>query len=401
MVLPQTKKIVFGVIVTTFVLFLLSRFFGNDKEYSPEEINSLLQNKDQNIVTIKKVELTAQNLIRPYIDTTTYKVKNWELKGNTIVKSNDFIRLTSDNKHQVGSMFATTPVQAASFEMELTFHIHAKEALKADGMAIWFIDKKSEIGDVFGAENYFKGLGIMIDTFKNGKRGNFPYVNIMLGNGQLEYDKAMDGYDTRLAGCVAHLITNPKQGYTKARIVYIKDGYFSLDFKYSANDHWTNCVTLNDVILPSIKYLGFSAETGDLSENVDIIESRIFALYKPDGYFIENIEELETLISNQDIARQNQVDATSNTHKPSGKTRKSIKRLQKAEERIKKQTKQRNKQQYGHEDHNIFTYHFGKFLTLIKYFIYISLLVLILWFGFIVQRVMKQRKKSKTAGLLD
>ena len=47
-----------------------------------------------------------------------------------------------------------------------------------------------------------------------------------------------------------------------------------------------NCVTLTDVKLPETKYLGLSAETGQLVENVDIIENRIYALYKPDDTFV-------------------------------------------------------------------------------------------------------------------
>ena len=66
-------------------------------------------------------------------------------------------------------MFSKWPLHAESFEMELTFHIHneqVKHGLVGDGLAIWILDKPSDIGDVFGVQNKFKGLGIMLDTFK-------------------------------------------------------------------------------------------------------------------------------------------------------------------------------------------------------------------------------------------
>ena len=61
--------------------------------------------------------------------------------------------------------------------MELTFHIHnpdVKHGLVGDGLAIWFLDKPSDIGDVFGIQNKFNGLGIMLDTFKTGNVDNSP-----------------------------------------------------------------------------------------------------------------------------------------------------------------------------------------------------------------------------------
>lgn len=400
----NTKKIIFAVIVTVLVLYGIISWFKND-EFSPEEINSILQNKEKDIVKIQKVELTSQALKPPYLEQNSYKVKNWDVIGNAMVKNHEYIRLTSDNPHQVGNMFTSKPINAQSFEMELTFHIHSKSTtLVADGFAIWFLDSKSDIGDVFGAQNDFKGLGIMIDTYRNGKRGQFPFVNLMLGDGNTHYDKATDGYNTRLAGCSAQLVLNPASGVTKARIVYIKDGYFSLDFNYdNKHENWVNCVTLNNVKLPIIKHLGLSAETGDVTETVDVIENKIFGLYKPDGSFIESFQELEALISEQDASKSQSELSSSNSKnkKNSAKTRKSLSRLRRAEKKIKEQQKQRNLEKYGHEDANIVTHFFGKVLNFIKYVIYCFIVVMLLWFALITIRVFMQKKKPKTTGLLD
>lgn len=394
------RKIGILVISGLLFIFLLRWLFSSSDSFTPEEINSILQNKEKDIVKINKVELTAQSLKSPYFEPNAYHIKNWDLSGNTLVKNNEYIRLTSDNQHQVGNMFSEKSIQADSFEMELTFHIHSKNTnLVADGFAIWFLDRKSDIGDVFGAKDYFNGLGIMIDTYKNGKRGQFPFVNIMLGDGSTHYDKLTDGADTRLAGCNAKLILNPQNGVTKARIVYIRNGYFSLDFNYDGKaEHWTNCVTLSDVKLPVVKYLGLTAETGELTENVDIIENKIYALYKPDGSFISSIDELHTLISQQD---EDAKILKNEVTKPKRKTRKSLRRLKMAEQRIKEKERKRKQQTYGDPEMYWFKYMFFKLLNFFKYLIYTALLVMVIWFGFIVLRVMRQKKRSKVTGLLD
>ncbi|EGV60252.1 hypothetical protein PSN45_001995 [Yamadazyma tenuis] len=403
------RKVAVAIVVLVLLVYGAKWLFGSSDGFSPEEINSMLQNKEGGIVKIKKIELTAQGLYTPYLEPSTYRINNWDVAGNTLVKNTEYIRLTSDNKHQVGNMFGKEPIQAQSFEMELTFHIHSKSSsLLADGFAIWFLDSKSDIGDVFGSKNYFTGLGIMVDTYKNGKRGQFPYVNLMLGDGKTHYSKYNDGYDTRLAGCSASSITNPTSGFTKARIVYLQDGYFSLDFNYDGKqDHWVNCVTLTDVHLPIIKYLGLSAETGELSQSVDIIENKIYALYKPDGSFISNFDELHSLIAQQDKDQRDQVSKDGVSHpqsprsKPKRQTRKSLQRLYKAEQRIKERERQRKLETYGDPEMYWFKYMFFKLLNAMKYLIYAVLGVIVIWFLFIAVRVSRQNKKSKTTGLLD
>ncbi|KAK6464744.1 concanavalin A-like lectin/glucanase domain-containing protein [Scheffersomyces coipomensis] len=400
--------------------------FSNDEtdSYSPEELNSILQNKDEEITLLKKVELTAQSLSTPYLEPSSFHIKNWDLNGNTMVKNNEYIRLTSANPHQSGNMFADLPIQAESFEMELTFHIHGEKAigLIGDGLAIWFLDQKSEIGEVFGAKNFFNGLGIMIDTYKNGKRGNFPFINLMLGDGKTKYDKGSDGYDTRLAGCTTKNIYNPPGKETKMRIIYIKDGYLSIDVNYNGiHEDWTNCVTLTDVILPPVKYLGLTAETGQLYENVDILENKIFALYKPDGSFVGSIEELSNLLSEQNEfeneVKQIQEDVknakglddkddgsrhNNRKNRPSiNQKRRSLQRLRNAEKRIKERERKLRLEKYGDEDATFIKRSINNILTSIKYGVYLILFILLSWCVFIIYRVQKQKKKAKVTGLLD
>ncbi|EGW33000.1 uncharacterized protein SPAPADRAFT_60325 [Spathaspora passalidarum NRRL Y-27907] len=401
-------------------LMFFSPWSGSDT-YTPEEINNLLQNKESHIVSLKKVELTAQELKQPYLDSSHFKTKNWNLKGSTMVKNNEYIRLTSTNPHLASNMFAQKPITAESFEMELTFHIHNKQAtrgLVGDGLAVWFLDKPSEIGNVFGIENQFNGLGVMMDTYKNGKRGQFPYVNLMLGDGHTKYNKQTDGYETRLAGCVAKNLLNPAAGETKMRLVYIKNGYLSIDFNYfGRHEEWMNCVTLTDVHLPKVKYLGLSANTGQLFENVDIIENRMYALFKPDGSYVQSIDELEDLIRAQqryeddidkvaDVIHEEQEARTAKGKRTdkkdlNKKKRRSLQRLKNSERRIKERERQMRLEKYGDPDATFVRRWTKRILSAIKFIIYGLISIVLIWFAWIIIRMQRQKRRTKTTGLLD
>ncbi|EDK43679.1 conserved hypothetical protein [Lodderomyces elongisporus NRRL YB-4239] len=423
---------VFGAL---YYLYQFTELFGSgSSSYSPEELNTLLQNKESHIVALKKTELTQQGLSRPFLDESQFHVKNWDLKGNTMVRNNDFIRLTSNAPHLALNMFSKMPIEADSFEMELTFHIHndeVKHGLVGDGLAVWFLDKPSEVGEIFGIRNKFTGLGIMMDTYKNGKRGSFPFINLMLGDGKTFYNKGTDGYETRLAGCYAKEILNPLSKETKMRLIYMKNGYLSIDFNYfGRHEDWQNCVTLTDVKLPHIKYLGLSANTGQLYENVDIIENKIYALYKPNGEFVESIDELNELIKEQNEyesessslaeinakveeakkqdnqqqqQRQGQGGRKNRAFKKklSSQRRRTLSRLKNAEKRIKERERQVRLQKYGDPDATFIKRVFGYILKSIKFGIYASIAVFLLWLIRVIVKTQRQNRKLKISGLLD
>ena len=381
------------ILATAFLFFVLYLILKPEKALSPEEINALLQNKDGSIGSLRKVELNAHTLKAPYLN-GGHKIRDWNLLGDTTIDNNNYVRLTSARQDQAGNMFCKLPIEAQSFEMEFTFHIHGEGRFQGDGLAIWFRDLMSDLGKVFGALNYFKGLGIFVDTYRNGKRGTFPYVNLMLGDGKKVYNKDNDGIDTRLAGCVARGAVNPSSGVSKMRIVYVKDGYFSLDLKLNNNPgDWENCVTLSEIKLPPKSYLGFSAETGDLVENVDILENKIYALLSDDGTFIDSIDKLKTLMQTQSETEE----LKKKTSRNKKTTRKSLRRLIKSEKRI-KQREQQSKQNSLKDDDKGRKYILILFLKIIFY----SIFTVMLLFGLLLlaAKVLKHRRRNRH-GLLD
>lgn len=145
---------------------------------------------------------------------------------------------------------------------------------------MWLTRQRNTPGPVFGSTDNFEGLGIFFDTYKNNRPGTvFPYVMAMVGDGTTPYDKVNDGKANEYAGCSARGIRGANVA-TKARLKYFQDKYLRLELQYKADDQWILCFEKEDPpMIPSVAYLGFSAETGELSDNHDIISVNTKNLY--------------------------------------------------------------------------------------------------------------------------
>ena len=149
---------------------------------------------------------------------------------------------------------------------------------------MWLTKQRATPGPVFGSVDRFEGLGIFFDTYKNNRPGTvFPYVMAMVGDGQKPYDKSNDGKDNEFMGCSARGIRSAPVP-TKAKLTYFQDKSLKLELQYKAEDQWELCFeTLEPPTIPSVAYLGFSAETGELSDNHDIINVATKNLYDTKG----------------------------------------------------------------------------------------------------------------------
>lgn len=63
------------------------------------------------------------------------------------------------------------------------------------------------------------------------------------------------------------------------KITYFAEKSLAVELMYKKEDEWTKCFEVQDIKLPSVTYLGFSAETGELSDNHDIIKVETKNLY--------------------------------------------------------------------------------------------------------------------------
>lgn len=207
----------------------------------------------------------------------------WDFGGSTVVRADQYIRLAATQPSQSGWIFTRVPLTATNWEVEVEFRISGMGSLFGDGMAMWVTKERGEQGPVFGMKDRFEGLGIFFDTYKNNRPGVvFPYVMAMVGDGQTPYDQANDGKSNELAGCSARGLRNPDFP-TKARITYFQDKHLTLDLMYKKEEEWTRCFEVPNVKLPTVTYLGFSSETGELSDNHDILKVETKNLYSPSG----------------------------------------------------------------------------------------------------------------------
>lgn len=145
---------------------------------------------------------------------------------------------------------------------------------------MWLTKQRATAGPVFGSVDRFEGLGIFFDTYKNNRPGTvFPYVMAMVGDGVKSYDKSNDGKDNEYMGCSARGI-RAASAPTKAKLTYFQDKSLKLELQYKKEDRWELCFETNEPpTIPSVAYLGFSAETGELSDNHDIISVNTKNLY--------------------------------------------------------------------------------------------------------------------------
>ncbi|KAF2862459.1 vesicular integral-membrane protein VIP36 precursor [Piedraia hortae CBS 480.64] len=231
---------------------------------------------------IKTVVLRTHSIAQPYLD-SDMQSRWFDFGGSTVIRADQYIRLTSQYPSQAGWIFSRVPLTATNWEIEFEFKIHGTGHLFGDGMAMWVTKDGAQMGPVFGMKDRFEGLGIFFDTYKNNRPGVvFPYVMAMIGDGQTSYDQANDGKANELAGCSARGIRNAGVN-TRARVVYFQDKVLTLDLMYKKEDEWTRCFSIPNVKLPPVTYLGFSAETGELSDRHEIIEVETKNLYSPSG----------------------------------------------------------------------------------------------------------------------
>ncbi|KAG2186215.1 hypothetical protein INT43_002653 [Umbelopsis isabellina] len=225
----------------------------------------------QNNAPSSSITLQTHSLYPPYIDDDLQN-RWFDFGGDAIINTNKHVRLTSNRPSQVGYLWSRLPLATLNFEIEFEYNVDGPSGhLFGDGFAMWLAKERASTGPVFGSVNGFDGLGIFFDTYDNERshKHSFPYVQAMIGDGYKHYENDKDGSSTEAAGCEADF--RGKTVVTKARLTYYKNNYLRLELQHEKEDEWTECFKIHDVKLPDQVYLGFTAHTGEISDNHDII----------------------------------------------------------------------------------------------------------------------------------
>jgi mannose-binding lectin 2 len=96
-----------------------------------------------------------------------------------------------------------------------------------------------------------------------------------VNNGSLHYDHDNDGIGINLAGCEASI--RGRDVDSSIAIRYQNDR-LTISTDVFAKDSWTECFSIDNIQLPTHYYFGFSAATGELSDNHDIIMVHTYQL---------------------------------------------------------------------------------------------------------------------------
>ncbi|KAL0955695.1 hypothetical protein HGRIS_001917 [Hohenbuehelia grisea] len=218
----------------------------------------------------RTVQLRTHSLYAPYIDQDLQN-RWWDFGADSYVNTNKHIRLTRPVPSQMGWLWSRLPITASNYVIEVEFKVSGESShLFGDGMAVWLTKERAKPGPIFGNENKFDGLGIMLDTYANSRHAfSFPRINGFLGDGKTEYDFASDGETTTIGACSSNFRrTNVA---TKLKVTYVKDSFLDVKVQSKAWDEWIDCFHVEGISLPPAPYLGFSAMTGDVVDAHDII----------------------------------------------------------------------------------------------------------------------------------
>lgn len=228
-------------------------------------------------------ELESGYFDREYSLTKPYAGQNWDMGGMTVVTP-DYVRLTQDRQSTRGSIWNRVPVRFHNWELVVQFAVHGSgDLLFGDGFAFWYTKDKGMDGPVFGSRDYFSGLGIFFDTYSNHNGPHdheHPFISAMVNNGTLHYDHDRDGTHSQISGC--HCEFRAQQHSTYAIISYM-DGVLAVHTSVDGTDDWNECFVVDNINLPTGYYMGFTAATGELADNHDIISVRVFDVDKEAG----------------------------------------------------------------------------------------------------------------------
>lgn len=67
------------------------------------------------------------------------------------------------------------------------------------------------------------------------------------------------------------------------RLTYFQEQSLNVELQYQVLDEWTDCFETGPLKLPSLAYLGFSAETGELHDNHDILTVETWNMHVRDN----------------------------------------------------------------------------------------------------------------------
>jgi hypothetical protein len=215
---------------------------------------------------------TLAAAFEPHLLSSPFGPAYWSLFGNATVHD-DRVRLTQHKASQSGRLYNVFPNSYVAWEAEATIEITGNADVGADGVALWYTTRRDEGGLLYGNAEKFVGIGAIVDTYDNDGTGVHPYVMLVFNDGTKQFTAAaahhIDGQRNplELGGCP---LAVRNTGVARLRLRYSADQSLVLSVRAGNDANERECARAK-LDVPAGGYFGFSAATGGLSDNHDVL----------------------------------------------------------------------------------------------------------------------------------
>ncbi|CBZ24755.1 putative lectin [Leishmania mexicana MHOM/GT/2001/U1103] len=201
------------------------------------------------------------------------EVPHWVISGSSVI-TDEYVRLTADQKSQTGHLWNTEPLDMDAFEVVVGFRVYRPMGgLGADGFGVWVAQPPRFDGPLFGRPTTFNGFGVLFDSYDNDNRRDNPMVSLVYNDGSntKHFDPEKDFMGDTVASCVFDFREIAEPNMATMRMVYFK-GELQLYLSRNSEATETECLRVTKLPMPEGKvYLSLSAQTGGVSEIHDIM----------------------------------------------------------------------------------------------------------------------------------
>ncbi|KAJ1373744.1 hypothetical protein KIN20_036240 [Parelaphostrongylus tenuis] len=213
----------------------------------------------------------------PNLAQRDHSIPFWTVSGDAIA-SQDQLRLAPSMRSRKGIAWNKRPfTESDNFQIDVSLKVTGQGRIGADGMAIWYTAQMGSLGPVFGANDFWNGMGIFLDSFDNDGQKNNPMIAVMLNDGTRSYNHATDGSQQVLSSCQRDFRNKPYP--VRLRIEFLKNVLtIMVDDGMQPTPTYEACIRIENVQLPKNGHFGVSAATGGLADDHDVLEFSVFSL---------------------------------------------------------------------------------------------------------------------------
>lgn len=163
------------------------------------------------------------------------------------------------------------------WEVEFSFHIYGRNPVGGNGLAFWYTKNQVKLGNVFGANDHWNGLGLFFDTYDPTGNRNMPYIMAIVNDGSKGFND-LKGQSSSVAGACYRAVRNALDA-VYVKVSYTSDEKLSVDIDFTKEgERYENCFTATNVKLPSDNYFGVSAESGEYADDHELVSFETFEL---------------------------------------------------------------------------------------------------------------------------